>query len=169
MFNICIVSANEVVLCRLGTKLGEVWGRPCLRFVTLWQTYGTLNSGSSSSSRGGGGVERGSSPNSRLAPGLCHAHTWPRLYQEFPSNNVVWTDAHFVQKLQTYILVPTKGTKMVATKHISLPENILKCVCNRVFARSPFGKHTALRFSETDPGVGLLLSLIHISEPTRPY
>jgi len=48
---------------------------------------------------------------------------------------------------------------MVATKHISLPENILKCVCNRVFARSPFGKHTALRFSETDPGVGLLTSL----------
>ena len=52
---------------------------------------------------------------------------------------------------------------MVATKHISLPENILKCVCNRVFARSPFGKHTALRFSKTDPSVLTSLTCTNVT------
>jgi len=29
------------------------------------------------------------------------------------------------------ILVPTKGIEIIATRHISLPQNILKCFCGR--------------------------------------
>ena len=40
----------------------------------------------------------------------------------------MWSELS-IQKISVDILVSTVRTKMVATKHISLPQNLLKCFC----------------------------------------
>jgi len=46
-------------------------------------------------------------------------------------------DAILVEKLQMGILVPTKRTKMVAPRHVSLPQNTPKCFCGQGYALYP--------------------------------
>jgi len=60
-------------------------------------------------------------------------------------NNVVWTDAH--RGSETRHFVSHKRTKIVATRHISWPQNLPRCFCGRALRRRPHWK-SSRRFTD---------------------